>query len=1238
TQAETDTDNKSVYDQLISALNDRKKVYGQYKTAEEYNKDVTKYNISQEIGKLTFEEKQKLLDEKKKYSDEENRAEKIDYLENYALNVGYDNSAEYQKEIDSINATIAQIEKAVGFYAKSMLPENAAGITDEQIKAENVRLESEIARANENKARLREQLQQLERKKGELLAAETSAKVVADVKTKTDFNDVASSVSYADAYHAFGGDGALLFENMTEDEKSTYKYILRTEGEDEANKFFDTLRPMLNKKQEGKDVENFKKFADIPVISSVVTLGSQFIDGTVMAPVKFIGSLTGDYEKSYASYDKLTNFTTTVRSERAADWVNATGWEWAGFLYNTAMSLGDMAVAIAVSKGIGAASAAANSEKVIKTLSQIIMSSEAATNTMTDARKRGLDGWQIASLGVASAAVEAVTEKYSLDEILGTGKNVAVKTLRSAFTEASEETFSNILNTAVDELFAGDKSAMNTRIRDLMSSGMSYKEAAQQAAKEKVEEIGSDFLAGILTGGIMGGGSAIIQKAKTVQYAAPSTKVQSLPDVKAWVLEKFGKQKGTVDVDGVGKVTVDADSIMDAVGQSENADSAVMFLALNRTLKKGTVVTDTMFQDDTDIKSTEAPRRAVVVSKVTLNGNDHVATVSLAQTQSGEYIVNGITMDGETIYDASTYAKPVQDTAAENGEVTAKLVEGNKQTDGRFDYQDVAKISQSTTPDNFKEPDIDYAALEKYDQRKYTNHGWVTVNRVLTGNEQTKLYSQWADATENKYKYPRTPKGETIITVGDAYGDANVLVFISGTNQNPIISEIVRIEPRDRSDVSEMREMLIEGEENGDVYIRDDVESIFGEGILVSKQVSDFPQYRNLKGSGENRQGNLVGNGDRTLGDSGRGSNPSDTSRNKQVVKRTNDNSGLPSDGDGPGSVAIAQNSDSDVLESRSYDYTESAENWTAERLNDGSDGELLSAADIVADIEKTFGVPINKGNIQQKNAAGIFKTKINAIRTKLGNALPTICHEIGHLLDKNYRLSSLPTVGEAVDVMKKRNPQFAALYAEHQQKGEAIAEFVREYMRDRSAAKERYPKFFDAFINAVGKDLGKLNAVSDEVNAYLHSSVSGRIAANTTNRTDARKEKLSFGERLMKKAENALDLFADDVRRIENVSEEAYRAVYDSRKSATIVDIVIGEGMVDVNGDYVEGWENIGLGRVLEPIAEDYEDFNTYLTSKRALDLLDLDVPVFNNGDPTLKDKEKLELEIDKLEAKHPQ
>lgn len=214
--------------------------------------------------------------------------------------------------------------------------------------------------------------------------------------------------------------------------------------------------------------------------------------------------------------------------------------------------------------------------------------------------------------------------------------------------------------------------------------------------------------------------------------------------------------------------------------------------------------------------------------------------------------------------------------------------------------------------------------LDRYDQRTYTNHGWVTVNQVLTGKEQTKLYAQWADAVENRFKYPQTPKGETIITVGDGYADADTLVFISGSNQNPIISEVVKIVPGNPADVSAICEQLIDGEEQGDVYCRTIIESTFGQGVLVSKQSGDFAGYRQWQNAAREGRGGDFSNRDRAVGPYGNGSNQANVTRDREIEEGLNVQES-PSSQDDTG-FSYAQNQQSSFLDESAFSTDENTE------------------------------------------------------------------------------------------------------------------------------------------------------------------------------------------------------------------------------------------------------------------------------------------------------------------------
>ena len=108
------------------------------------------------------------------------------------------------------------------------------------------------------------------------------------------------------------------------------------------------------------------------MLDDVLSLGSNLIDGVLMAPRKFIGGITGDYEKNWVSYDTLTTFTNTIRTDTAQDLNREFGTDAAGFIYNTVMSIGDMVVAYVASQGLsyiaGAATAASSASSAANTI------------------------------------------------------------------------------------------------------------------------------------------------------------------------------------------------------------------------------------------------------------------------------------------------------------------------------------------------------------------------------------------------------------------------------------------------------------------------------------------------------------------------------------------------------------------------------------------------------------------------------------------------------------------------------------------------------------------------------------------------------------------------------------------------------------------------------------------------------------------------------------------------------
>ncbi len=186
-----------------------------------------------------------------------------------------------------------------------------------------------------------------------------------------------------------------------------------------------------------------------------------------------------------------------IRDEYASKWFDGAELPVIGnvgaFLYDTVMSAGDAAANILVGNAFGAGSSA---------VSSFLMASDSAANQIVANKERGLSDEKALFLGIASGAVEMLTEKYSLDAIMKNPKTFVVGLLRSFGAEASEEISSNVINKGLDAAFAGDDAEIRLAIKEYENSGMSRKDAIIQAIFDSLTD---DLRAGI-AGGVSGMG------------------------------------------------------------------------------------------------------------------------------------------------------------------------------------------------------------------------------------------------------------------------------------------------------------------------------------------------------------------------------------------------------------------------------------------------------------------------------------------------------------------------------------------------------------------------------------------------------------------------------------------------------------------------------------------------------------------------------------------------------------
>ncbi len=219
----------------------------------------------------------------------------------------------------------------------------------------------------------------------------------------------------------------------------------------------------------------------------------------------------------------IQNTSADAWARQAAEWFGGGDEGFAAqagrFLNGVFFSMADNLTAFALSGGASKVSADA-AQKLTQNAIQFIMSSEATAGTMFEQLEAGVDPTRAAIMSFGSGIIEAITEKYSLEQILdpdvravlGT-KGAFMKYLgKASFAEGSEEIASDLLDTGLDFIMSaayGDAPELIRNYEALIAEGMSEEEATRKVLGDYLTQLGSDGLAGALSGLLMSGSRGV---------------------------------------------------------------------------------------------------------------------------------------------------------------------------------------------------------------------------------------------------------------------------------------------------------------------------------------------------------------------------------------------------------------------------------------------------------------------------------------------------------------------------------------------------------------------------------------------------------------------------------------------------------------------------------------------------------------------------------------------------------
>ena len=317
----------------------------------------------------------------------------------------------------------------------------------------------------------------------------------------------------------------------------------------DADRILDYANRMWNQQKMREETQSMAAFGTGSVAGGVAataaTYGANLLSGIGSVGIlaqRIFGSGSGvtgyrpvDYNAPSTAFSQVTSAT------RGA--VSAQMGETGQFLYGTLNSAVDSAARMLVAKAIGTgflpdSAGQAAVDRVNRIVSGAVsaqMSTQVFTDAFLAAKQSGATDDDAILDALVQAAIEGITEKYSVDAILKNPNNLVFTALRNNFiAEGSEEIASDFLNTIYDELKNGSGSELRSAAQKYIDAGLDPKEAWKLVLGSYAKQVVLDGLAGGISGLAMGGAAELADYTQRLQaYTQPYAdrgNVQALVD------------------------------------------------------------------------------------------------------------------------------------------------------------------------------------------------------------------------------------------------------------------------------------------------------------------------------------------------------------------------------------------------------------------------------------------------------------------------------------------------------------------------------------------------------------------------------------------------------------------------------------------------------------------------------------------------------------------------------------
>ena len=309
---------------------------------------------------------------------------------------------------------------------------------------------------------------------------------------------------------------------------------------------------------------------------------------------------------------------------------------------------------------------------------------------------------------------------------------------------------------------------------------------------------------------------------------------------------------------------------------------------------------------------------------------------------------------------------------------------------------------------------------------------------------------------------------------------------------------------------------------------------------------------------------------------------------------------------------------------------------WTATRVGDKKQ-KPKPLSEIIAGIEHDFGINITTGHARGR-VRGQYSRLDNGIRTKITNDLPTVSHELGHALDREYGLT-----GELTDEMRgeleKSLGDLKSAYKENEWASEGFAEYLRKYLQNSETAAIDYPEFTKHFMNSLSqRDRALVENLADEVNAYYSLDTDTAQSAIRL-REESAPTGDTTGDKLKAEASVLYQAWVDSLHGIRRLDEatgtNTYRLATNAAYSDAMAGQIITGNLTDANGQYVGPGLKAALHGINLKNKDEYRAFGEYLVARHGPERLKDGMRVF--ADDRKNSTAFMNRRVEELEKQYP-